>query len=98
MKEKDMKSEPQEEHAWLKKLVGDWTYEGECVMGPDQPPSKSGGVETVRMLGDFWMVADGEGEMPGGGAAKMVMTLGFDPGKSRFVGSWYGTMMPVMYF
>jgi hypothetical protein len=92
-----MISEPQKEHAWLKKLVGTWTYEGECVIGPGQPPMKSSGVETVRMLGDFWMVADSEGEMPGGGAAKMVMTLGYDLGKARYVGSWYGSMSPAMF-
>ena len=24
-----MKTEPQKQHAWLQKLVGEWTYEGE---------------------------------------------------------------------
>ncbi len=29
-----MKTEPQKEHLWLQKLVGEWTYESECVMEP----------------------------------------------------------------
>ena len=31
--------------------------------------------------------------MPGGGAATMIITLGFDPQKQRFVGTWVGSMM-----
>jgi hypothetical protein len=58
-----MQVEPQKEHAWFKQLVGDWTMEGEAFMGPDQPPMQSKGFETVSMLGEFWMVADGEAEM-----------------------------------
>ena len=47
-------SEPQKEHQWLHKLVGKWTFEGECSMGPDQPPMKNTGKETVRSLGGLW--------------------------------------------
>jgi hypothetical protein len=54
-----MKAEPQKEHDWLLNFVGEWTYEGECSMGPDQPPMKSGGSETVRALGSLWVVGDG---------------------------------------
>ena len=92
-----MKAEPQEEHAWLQKLVGDWTFESECMMGPGKPPERFKGIENVRMFGGFWMVAEGEGEMPGGGTGKMVMTLGYDPLKKRYVGNWVGTMMSFMF-
>jgi len=88
-----MKTEPQEEHKWLHKLVGDWTYESECVMGPDQPPSKFQGTERVRSLGDLWTLGEGQGEMPDGGVATMLMTLGYDPQRKRFVGTWIGSMM-----
>ncbi len=33
-----MNIEPQKEHQWLQKLVGDWTYEAEATMEPGQPP------------------------------------------------------------
>ena len=33
-----MTAEPTKEHQWLQQLVGEWTAEMECVMGPDQPP------------------------------------------------------------
>jgi hypothetical protein len=85
--------QPQEQHKWLQRMVGDWTFESECSMGPDQPPGKFNGQETVRALGDFWIIGEGSGEMPGGGTGKMVITLGFDPKKNHFVGTWVGSMM-----
>jgi Protein of unknown function (DUF1579) len=88
-----MKSEPQKEHAWLRKLAGEWTYEGEVAMGPGQPPAKFKGTETVRSLGGLWVVGEAQGEMPGGGSATMIITLGYDPQKKKYVGTWIGSMM-----
>jgi hypothetical protein len=62
-------------------------------MEPGRPPSRSTGSESVRSLGGLWVVAQGQGEMPGGGPATMVMTLGFDPSSQRYVGTWIGSMM-----
>jgi hypothetical protein len=92
-----MFGEPTKEHAWLQQLLGDWTYEGECYGGPDQPPMKSSGTETVRPLGDFWIVAEGKGEMPGGGEGKTMMTLGYDVDKKCYQGTWVGSMMPKLW-
>jgi len=86
-------AEPQKEHQWLQKLVGEWTIEGEAEMGPGQPTSKSKGAESVRSLGGLWFLAEGKGEMPGGGEATTLMTLGYDPQKRRYVGTWVGSMM-----
>lgn len=88
-----MKAEPQEEHRWLHRLVGEWTVEGEGTMGPDQPSEKSTGTESVRSLGGLWILAEGQGMMPGGGAATTLMTLGYDPRTKRYVGTWIGSMM-----
>jgi hypothetical protein len=88
-----MQTEPQKEHEWLKKLVGAWTMEGECNMGPDQPPMKSNGTETVRSLGHLWTIGEGTSEMPDGNQGNMIMTLGYDPLKKRYVGTWIGSMM-----
>jgi hypothetical protein len=94
-----MKSESTKQHQWLQKFLGEWTYEH------DSPPPKPGekpahkvsGTESVRTLGGLWIVADGRGTMPDGGAATMVMTLGFDPQKGRIVGTWVGSMMPSLW-
>lgn len=88
-----MHVEPQKEHHWLQQLVGEWTFETECVMEPGKPPSKFQGVEVVRPLGSVWILCDMTGEMPGGGKGINLMTLGYDPAKKRFVGSFIGNMM-----
>ena len=47
----------------------------------------------MRSLHGIWFIAEGRGETPGGSAATTVMTLGYDPQKKRFVGTWVGSMM-----
>ena len=89
-----MKVEPQKQHEWLNKLLGEWTVESECSMGPDKPSEKFTGTESVRSLGGLWVVCEGTGEMPGGGGtATTIMTLGFDTKKNRYVGTFVGSMM-----
>jgi hypothetical protein len=88
-----MHAEPQQEHQWLQKLVGEWTSEAECSMGPDQPPSKFTGTESVRSIGGLWVMCEGRGEMPGGGTATTFMTLGYDPVRKCYVGTFLGSMM-----
>jgi hypothetical protein len=88
-----MQAEPQKEHHWLQKLVGEWTMEGEFNMGPDQPPMKSEATEVVRSLGGLWFIAEGQGDMPDGGTCCTVMTLGYDPRTKRYVGTWIGSPM-----
>lgn len=87
-----MQIEPQKEHAWLQQIVGEWTYDGACNAGPDQPPMKSEGTTSVRSLGGLWIVAEGQGEMPGGGPATTIITLGYDPAKG-YTGTFVGSMM-----
>lgn len=88
-----MKVEPQKEHQWLQQFVGEWTYEHDCDMGPGQPKVKLTGTESVRSIGGVWIVGEGRGNMPDGNEGRMILTLGYDPHKGRFVGSWIGSMM-----
>ena len=84
-----MHAEPQPEHRWLQKLIGKWSFE------VDDP--KLTGTETVRSLGDIWIVAEGQGEMPGGGIGRTMLTIGYDTQKKQFVGTWQGSMMTNMW-
>lgn len=95
--ESTMKAEPKKEHHWLQQLVGDWAYETEVTMESDQSPEKATGTEMVRSLGDLWILAEGQGEMPGCGEANTLMTLGYDPQKQRYVGTWIGSMMTYLW-
>jgi hypothetical protein len=86
-----MKAEIHTQHAWLRALVGEWQYEMLSLDGTQQ--TTPGGSETVRMLGDVWLVAEGRGQMPDGAPAQTLMTLGYDPAQQCFVGTWIGSMM-----
>jgi hypothetical protein len=85
--------ESQKEHQWLQKLIGDWTYESDATTEPGKPAEKFTGTESVRSLGSVWVLCEGRGEMPGGGMGLTLMTLGYDPQKKRFVGTFVGSMM-----
>jgi len=102
-KEKDTKAMempampgPEKEHAWLQQFVGEWTFEAECSMGPDQQPMKNTGTERVRSLGGFWIVGEGSAEMMG---QKMstLLTLGYDTQRKKYVGSWVDSMTSFMW-
>jgi Protein of unknown function (DUF1579) len=83
---------PQSQHEWLHKLVGEWTMESEYIMGPDQPPMKSTGTERVRSLGGLWTIGDGRSDH-----CTTIMTLGYDPRKERFVGSFVASIMTMQW-
>src|SRR4051812_42027694 len=88
--------QPQPEHLWLQQLVGEWVYEMECDMGDGQM-TKVTGTESIRAIGDFWIVAESTGTTPGGTPATMMLTLGFDPMQGGYVGTWYGSMMTYLW-
>src|SRR5829696_3590846 len=101
LQESKMTAEPQKEHHWLQRLVGEWTVEGEMKAEPGQPDWKSTGTESVRALGGLWIVAEGQSdwivaegqsEMPDGGPDMSLMTLGYDPRTGRFVSTWLSSM------
>lgn len=93
-----MQAEPREEHRWLERLVGDWTITSEVPGREGQEPSTVTWTESVRSINGLWVVAEGGGEMPGGGGpATTLMTLGYDPRSGAFVGNWIGSMMTHMW-
>lgn len=84
----EMIAKPQQEHQWLEKLVGEWIYESEGIMGDGQPPMKAQGTETVRSLGGLWIVCEGKSQMPDGQPQTTLMTLGYNPKTKSYVGTW----------
>src|SRR5262249_40972556 len=82
---------PQKEHEWLKQLEGEWETEAEMVAGPGTPALKCKGTESTRVLGGYWVVSEYKGsfmDIPVIG----LMTLGFDPQKKKYVGTWVCSM------
>ena len=84
------------EHAVLKMEAGDWDAEVTMFMGPEgpyDPPHKSKGKESNRMIGDFWLVSEFSGSFEG-----MKFTglgqFGYDATKKKYVGSWVDSFSP----
>jgi hypothetical protein len=88
---------PQQEHQWLQQFVGEWTVEGEGIMGPDQPPMTWTGTESVRSIGEVWIVAEGKSDDADMGDTTTILTLGYDPQQQRFIGTFIGSMMTYMW-
>ena len=95
-----MKTEPQAQHRWLKQFEGEWCGKSEAVGNGAQDDACWSGQESVRALGDLWVLFEGRGDMPDGDVAYTRMTLGFDPARGeggRFVGNWAGSMMTTLW-
>lgn len=82
---------PEKEHEWLAQLVGEWDTDAEANLGPGIPPVKCTGTASDRMVGGLWMVTEqtmavSDPPMTG------VMTIGYDPAKKKFIGTWIDSM------
>lgn len=91
-----MSTEAQKQHQWLNRWIGEWTWEGEYRMGSEQPLTKTSGTEIVRSLGEYWIIGEGMG---GGeeSSDQTIITLGYDPQKDRYVGTFVVSMMPFLW-
>ncbi len=85
-----------DEHKILKMEEGDWDATITMYMGPAgpyDPPQTSPGKESNRMIGDFWIVSDFNGNFEG-----MPFTgqgqFGYDAAGQQYVGSWIDSFTP----
>lgn len=95
MAEDAMTPDIRDEHRWLARLAGEWTYDGRMI--PDEPQYRASGTETVRMLGEVWMLAEASGTMAGGRETASLMTIGFDPESGRFTGTFMASLMTSLW-
>lgn len=82
---------PEKEHEWLKQLAGEWDADVELIIDPTKPPQKATGTESGRLLGGFFAVLDYRGELLGAPFTG-ALTLGYDPERKKFVGTWCDSM------
>lgn len=82
---------PLKEHEWLQQFVGEWDFESEAIFAPGQPPVKCKGSEKVRMLGKLWIISELNGDI------EAQMTVGYNPDKKKYVGTWIDSMFNHMW-
>jgi len=92
-----MHGEPQAEHRWLRRLMGEWVVEAPSTEARATGEPLYTGTETARCVGDVWVVCEGRMELLEHGTAINIMTLGYDPARQKVVGSWIGSMMTHMW-
>ena len=78
---------PARDHEWLKQLVGEWDVQFKMYMQPDQPPTESTGTDSVRALGDHWIIAETRTTMMGAPYTG-ILSLGYNALKKQFNGTW----------
>jgi hypothetical protein len=86
---------PQKEHDWLKQFEGEWELVNVITTEPGKPPVTCKGTETVRVIGGLWVVGEIKGEFMGTPMTG-IMTVGYDTGKKKYVGSWVCSMCDQM--
>lgn len=88
---------PTPQHQLLTMLAGDWTFDAMTSMGPDHPAAHFTGRETVRSLGELWIICEAVHHSEGDVPPRTMMTLGFDPAKGKFVGTFIASMMTYLW-
>lgn len=82
------------EHRWLKQLAGNWASDTQC--GPDPVKDRMAMTDRVESLGEYWILIAQQGTSAHGTFSSQI-TLGYDPAKSKFVGTYVGSMMPMIW-
>lgn len=88
-----MFAKPQAEHDWYKQLLGSWEFEHECNAGPEMPAAKVQGKLRATSMGGLWVLLDCSSDQPDGSSWTSQFTLGYDPVRGKFVGTFIASMM-----
>jgi hypothetical protein len=83
-------------HEFLKRFVGDWSFDSEMFVEPGKPV-KSKGEMTCHMIGSFWVVLVVSGEALGQPYHGQG-TFGFDSQKKKkYIGTWADSMSDFLW-
>lgn len=83
--------EPEKEHQWLQKFVGEWSAKSTADLGPGVPPLACDSSISSRMIGGFWVLNEMKGDTAGT-PMHGLQTIGFDRGRKKYVGTWVDSM------
>jgi len=87
---------PGPEHRFLERKIGTWEIEAEYFLGADAEPMLARGIDRVRALGPYWVLAESEFELPGMRIIGQAAT-GYDPVSRRYRSTWIDSVTPFLY-
>lgn len=88
-------AKPPAPEAWLKQLEGEWEAESEMSAGPGTPAMKAKVTEKARTVG-IWMIWENDIKAEGF-TITGIMTVGYDPEKKKFIGTWIDSMQTYLW-
>jgi Protein of unknown function (DUF1579) len=83
--------------AWVQQLVGEWTYEFKTADDSDHPGATASGTESVRSVGDHFVIMDNAGAAGDGTTSRSVTLIGYEALRDRFSGAVAGTAVPSLF-
>lgn len=86
---------PQKQHEWLHQLAGEWEVTSTVNMPGDEKMTFSG-TESVRVIGGFWVVAEGSCTVMDTPSTS-IMTLGYDTAQQKYVGTFLSSGMDYLW-
>ncbi len=89
-------AKPEPEHQWLQQFAGTWECTNNAPANGDQPAMQCQGTMKSAMVGELWVINEIQGDM-GGAMMKGIQTIGYDPVKKKYVGTWIDSMMNHMW-
>lgn len=90
-------SDPSAIKELLQARVGTWDVDCSYFVSEGQPPIKAQATDEIRLLGERWTISDFRTEMMGA-PFRGQATVGYEPGKDRWVATWVDSMTPHLFF
>lgn len=88
-----MFDKPTKEHEFFNDMIGRWTFEHACTAAEDQPTASNIGKAIAKSYGGLWLIIECEGIAEPMGRWFSQFTLGYDPHKKKYHGTFVGSMM-----
>lgn len=88
--------QPTKEHQWLRQFDGQWETHAKSIAYGAIPAMECDSTMKSRTLGEFWMILETKGDMDGVEMTS-IQTLGYDPKKKKYVGTWVDSMTHYLF-
>lgn len=94
--EAEARAESEALAAFLQRLTGEFTYDSEAMIAPDEPWAQGTGEQSGRILGQ-WLVIDGRDTTSAQHPMTNMLRIGYDAHERRIVASWIDSVQTMRW-